>query len=557
MSIKIEPRVPRGMRDILPEQMVRRQYVIDTIQGVFEEFGFEPLSTPAVELEETLKGKYGKEAERLIYSTTYGQGEEKLSLRYDLSVPLCRVVAQYPDLPRPFKRYQITPVWRADRPQKGRYREFYQCDADTVGSTSMLADAETVAIIYTILARLGFRGFTTYINNRKILNGLGQFAGVPQGLLRGLYQSIDKLGKIGLSGVKQELLSVGLPDPIFDSLRRVARLYLQGKLALGDVAARLAGEKIPAADGAQVDFPADVAAAVLPAFNEILAGQKPGSIDPAEVQETAGQLINGLTPILRLVYGEKTELIPVGVVDELLALLQLKGDNAATLASLRERLGRFPEAEQGINELSDMLRYLDLMGVPEKYFTIDISMARGLEYYTGPIYETIIEEGGVGSVTGGGRYDNLIGLFTDKSVPATGTTIGIERIIVVMEDQNMFPASIGRTTTQVLVTAFDAKLVDESLKTAVLLRQAGLRAQVVFDATPLREQIGYADKKGIPLLVIIGPDEAAQGSLTIRDLRTKQQQTVERSSAADVIKGLLGRTTETQRHREPLMVSSQ
>ena len=269
MSQKIEPRVPRGMRDFLPEQMVRRQYVMDVIRGVFEEFGFEPLSTPAIELEETLKGKYGKEAERLIFSATYGQGDEKLSLRYDLSVPLCRVIAQYPDLARPFKRYQIAPVWRADRPQKGRFREFYQCDADTVGSGSMLADAETIAVIYTILNRLGFRSFITYINNRKILNGIGQFAGVPPALLRGLYQSIDKLPKIGLSGVRQELLSVGLPDPIFDSLRRVARLYLQNKLKLPDLAARLGEEKIPGPDGSPVEFPPDVASAALPALNEI------------------------------------------------------------------------------------------------------------------------------------------------------------------------------------------------------------------------------------------------------------------------------------------------
>ncbi len=539
MSQKIEPRVPRGMRDILPDQMVRRQYVIDTIRGVFEEFGFEPLSTPAIELEDTLKGKYGKEAERLIYSTTYGQGEEKLSLRYDLSVPLCRVIAQYPDLPRPFKRYQIAPVWRADRPQKGRYREFYQCDCDTVGSSSMLADAETVAIIYTILARLGFTGFTTFINNRKILNGIGQFAGVPPALLRGLYQSIDKLGKIGLNGVKQELLSVGLPDPVFDSLRRVARLYLQGKLKLADLPARLGEEKVPGPDSLPLPFPAEVASAVLPALSDILADQTPGQVDPGEVQEAAGQLVNGLTPILRSVYGRTVELIPEPVVDELLALLQLRGDNAATLASLRQRLGRFPEAEEGIRELEDMLRYLDLMGVPEKYYTIDVSMARGLEYYTGPIYETIIEQGGVGSVTGGGRYDNLIGLFTDRSLPAAGTTIGIERIIVVMEDQGMFPPSIGRTATQVLVTAFDPGLVDESIKAAAMLRQAGLRTQVVFDPAPLREQIGYADKKGIPLLVIIGPDEAAAGTLTLRDLRTKQQQTLPQAQAAEAIKKLV------------------
>jgi len=540
MSQKIEPRVPRGMRDILPDQMVKRQYVIDTIKTVFEEFGFEPLSTPAIELEETLKGKYGKDAERLIYSTTYGQGEEKLSLRYDLSVPLCRVVAQYPDLPKPFKRYQIAPVWRADRPQKGRYREFYQCDADTVGSTSMLADAETVAIIYTILTRLGFKGFTTYINNRKILKGIGQFTGVPAGLMKGLYQAIDKLSKIGLSGVRQELLSVGLPDPIFDSLRRVARLYLQGKLKLPELPARLAAEKMAGLDGAQLDFPPEVAAAVLPAFTATLSAQVLGAVDPGEMQDAAGKLANTLIPELRVVFAPATELISEGVADDLLALLQLKGDNAATLALLRQRMGSFPEAEEGIKELEKLLRYLALMGVPEQYYTIDISMVRGLEYYTGPIYETIIEEGGVGSVTGGGRYDNLIGLFTDRSLPATGTTIGIERLIVVMDDQNMFPPSIGRTAVQVLVTAFAVDLLDESLKTAVLLRQSGLRAQAVFDATPRREQIGYADRKGIPLLVIIGPDEAAQGSLTIRDLRTKQQQTVSRADAAEVIKNLLG-----------------
>jgi histidyl-tRNA synthetase len=541
MSTKIEPRVPRGMRDILPDQMVKRQYVMDTIRAVFEEFGFEPLSTPAVELEETLKGKYGKEAERLIYSTTYGQGEEKLSLRYDLSVPLCRVVAQYPDLPRPFKRYQIAPVWRADRPQKGRFREFYQCDADTVGSTSMLADAETVAIIYTILSRLGFRGFTTYINNRKILNGLGQFAGVPQTLLRGLYQSIDKLGKIGPDLLRNELRWEGVPDAFIDAMWRVARLYLQRKITRDEIPDRLAAEKIPGQDGTLIEFPNTIIQQVELNFMNNLGKIDLDTVDAGKVQETARAITSGSAVDLRNAYADyaqTTEFIPYKAVDDLLDLLQLK-DNAATLAQLRQLMGKFPVAEEGIKELEEMLRYLELMGVPEKYCKIDISMVRGLEYYTGPIYETIIEEGGVGSVTGGGRYDNLIGLFTDRSLPATGTTIGIERIIVVMEDQNMFPASIGRTATQVLVTAFDASLVDESLKTAVLLRQAGLRVQVVFDASPLREQIGYADKKGIPLLVIIGPDEAAQGTLTLRDLRTKQQQTVARSSAADTINKLL------------------
>src|SRR5579884_4373445 len=198
MANKVRAAVPRGMRDILPEQMIRRQYVIDVIRDVFEEFGFEPLSTPAIELSETLTVKYRPDAERLIYSTTYGDGKDKLALRYDLSVPLSRVVAMYPELPKPFKRYQIAPVWRAERPQKGRYREFYQCDADTVGSASMLADAETLNIIYEILTRLGFKKFVVNINDRKVLTGIGQFSGVPGELLGGLYRSIDKLEKIGL-----------------------------------------------------------------------------------------------------------------------------------------------------------------------------------------------------------------------------------------------------------------------------------------------------------------------------------------------------------------------
>ena len=370
----------------------------------------------------------------------------------------------YPNLPKPFKRYQIAPVWRADRPQKGRFREFYQCDADTVGSSSMLGDAETVAVIYHILYRLGFRDFAVYINNRKILNGLGQFAGVPDELLRGLYQSIDKLAKIGVDGVKGELLAVGLPDPIFESLRKVARLYLQKKIGLSEIGATLADEMIPGEEGQTfVPFPGNLAQAVTPGLVDILAKVEPGSIASEDVQDTAGQLVTGLTPALRRAYAATTAVIPEEVVDRLLSLLVHQGDNQATLEMLGEKLADYPEAVQGVHELQEMLRYLDLLGVPEKYYTIDVSMARGLEYYTGPIYETVIKEAGVGSITGGGRFDKLVGMFSDRSIPATGTTIGIERIIVVMEEQNMFPASIGKTATQVLVTVFNQALVDESI----------------------------------------------------------------------------------------------
>ena len=225
----IKPRVPRGMRDILPEQMIRRQYVIDVIRDVFEEFGFEPLQTPALELSEVLTGKYGPDAEKLIYQAGHVGGKEDISLRYDLSVPLCRVVAMHPQLPKPFKRYQIDPVWRAERPQKGRYRQFFQCDADTVGSENMLADAENVTLVYQVLTRLGFKQFEININDRKLITGIGQFAGVPTEQLGGLYRSIDKLDKIGLAGVSAELAENQIPEPVIEKL--LALLEVEGDTA--------------------------------------------------------------------------------------------------------------------------------------------------------------------------------------------------------------------------------------------------------------------------------------------------------------------------------------
>ncbi len=540
MVNKIKPRVPRGMRDILPEDMVKRQYVIDVIKDVFEEFGFEPLSTPALELEETLKGKYGEDAERLIYSAYYGLGDEKLSLRYDLSVPLSRVVAMYPNLPKPFKRYHIAPVWRADRPQRGRYREFFQCDADTVGSSSMLGDAETVAVIYTILFRLGFKQFTVYINNRKILNGLGQFAGVPENLLPGLYRSIDKLAKIGPEGVENELLAVGLPGAVFESLRKVARLYLQEKLELSNLVEKLREEKISLTDGGkEVPFPIEVIQVVEEPLAKILRKVQRGSIKPKDVQSKAGDLVWELTPQLRGVYEKTTALIPEKSISKMLSLITTKGNTQEILDSLSGELAAYSEAVEGLNELRQMIQYLGLLGVPDNYYKIDPSMARGLEYYTGPIYETIVEEANVGSITGGGRFDNLIGRFTNRSFPATGTTIGIERIIVVMEKEGMFPKNIGKTATQVLVTAFDESLIGESVKVTRRLRETGIRTQIFFDPISLREQIAYADKKTIPVVVIIGPDEASSGQIMVRDLRRKEQQTLPMEEAILMVKNML------------------
>ncbi len=439
----IKPRVPRGMRDILPEQMIRRQYVIDVIRDVFEEFGFEPLQTPALELSEVLTGKYGPDAEKLIYQAGHTGGKEDISLRYDLSVPLCRVVAMYPQLPKPFKRYQIDPVWRAERPQKGRYRQFFQCDADTVGSDSMLADAENVNLIYQVLFRLGFYDFEININNRKLITGIGEFTGVPTEQLGGLYRAIDKLDKIGLDGVTTELRE-----------------------------------------------------------NEI----------------------------------------PEDVIANLLKLIQIEGPPKVVLDELYEQLGHLDIAREGIAELGELIRYLMIFGVPEEMYRVNVAMVRGLEYYTGPIYETVVKEPKIGSITGGGRYDELIGSFSKQSFPATGTSFGIERIIDVMEEFDMFPSTVRKTVTQVLMTVFDDDLMEESLKLATRLRQGGIRTEVYFRPTRISTQMKYANAKGIPYVVILGSDELAAGTAAVRDLATREQEDVPLDKVVDRIKQLIEKT---------------
>jgi len=515
------------MRDILPQQMIKRQYVMNVIRDVFEEFGFEPLQTPAIEMTETLTGKYGPDAERLIYRAFYGREKpDELSLRYDLSVPLCRVVAMYPDLIKPFKRYQIAPVWRADRPQKGRYREFYQCDADTVGSASMLGDAETINVIYEILTRLGFKDFVVNINNRKILNGIGQFAGVPESLLGGLYRAIDKLPKIGLEGVKRELRLVGIPEGEINALRRTVRLYLQEQFGLDEL-------RIQAIENRVSETLADQTVAPL---QQVLEEVDRGAIEPERVQEVAGELVGQIAKELRAVYVNKVEIIPDQVINRLLSLLQISGDNRAVLAELRTRLADYSIALEGIAELEEIIRYLDALKIPEDFYKIDFAMVRGLEYYTGPIYETVVKEPDIGSITGGGRFDELVGMFMDYSYPATGTTIGIERIIDVMDELDMFPPEVGQTVTQVLMTRFSEELVDDSLRVATMLRKAGLNTEFFFDDIPLGDQIRYALKKEIPYVIILGPDEQAAGQLTVRNLELNEQQTVARQEATELIR---------------------
>jgi len=440
----IQPRLPKGMRDILPQQMVLRQHALRIVEETFAEFGFEPLVTPAVELSEILLGKYGGDSEKLIFFVQHPGGKEDLALRYDLSVPLSRVVAQYPELPKPFRRYQIAPVWRAERPQKGRYREFYQCDADIVGTASMLADAEIIALVYTILRRLGFQQFATLINNRKLLTGIGQYSGVPDARLPGLYRAIDKYERLGLKGVRKELRQEGLDATAVDRL-------------------------------CDLIWPAD--------------------------------------------------------------------GRPASLESLRAELGHLPLAREGIDELQELLGYLPSLGVEASCYRFDLAMVRGLDYYTGPIYETVVEEPRIGSSTGGGRFDGLVGRFSKQSYPATGTTIGIERILDILAERPTFSAR--ETLVEVLVTVFSPDLVTDSLKLMSELRESGLRCELYYETDPLGTQIRYALKKGIPMLVILGPDELSAGQVAVRDLQAKSQTNVDRAAVAEYLSARLDQATDT------------
>lgn len=443
MSDTIPPRLPRGMRDILPRQMLRRNYVVGVIEVVFQRFGFEPLHTPSMELADTLTGKYGEDAEQLIYYAKHTRGKEKLAMRYDLTVPLSRVVAMHEnDLSFPFKRYHIAPVWRAERPQKGRYREFYQCDVDVVGVASVLADAEIIAVIIAALEQLGFSRFRTIINNRKILTGIGQYAGVPDEQLSGLYRAIDKMDKIGEDGVGEELRERGIAEDVITRMMTLLSLH--------------------------------------------------------------------------------------------------EGDNLARLSNLSDLLRDYPIAMEGIAELEKLVSYLGEMGVSTEKVNVDFSMVRGLSYYTGPIYETVVEEPKIGSITGGGRYDELIGLFRRESLPVTGTSLGIERIIDVMTELEMFPEGLGETVSQVLVSVFDQTTLPASLRMASALRREGLNTELFFDVgAPIGDQIRYALKRGIPHIVILGPDEIAEGMATVRSLATRQQETLLEENVAATIGGWL------------------
>ena len=447
---KITARTPKGMRDYLPADMLKREYVLGVIRDIFESFGFEPIDTPVLELRETLMSSdYGEEAEKLIFFAQHGGGGDEYAMRYDLTVPLSRFFASNENaLSNPFRRYHIAPVWRGERPQKGRYREFYQCDADIVGVRQTSADAELMSIIYKILNRLGFQEFTIKYNDRKLLIGIGIYAGVNEDRLPSLYRIIDKTDKIGLDGVAQEFEKEGFSAEVID--RMMGILSFDGS---GDTGARL-----------------------------------------------------------------------------------------VALGNLREELDSIEIAQEGLQELEDLTSMIDQLGVPTTHTLMDFTMVRGLGYYTGPIFETIITKpDNLGSVQGGGRYDELIGRFRGQSLPNTGISMGIDRIIELMEMLDLYPDWVKTgTVVQTLVTVFNDETLVDSMKVAQELRSAGLRVETYLDARKsLGKQIGYADGKGIPVIAILGPDEVKTGTVNLKRLADGEERSVARGDAAQEIKNLI------------------
>ena len=429
----------RGMRDFLPEDVRRREHVIGVIKRVYERYGFEPLESPAVENLETLMGKYGDEGNQLIFKILKrgeheATGQADLALRYDLTVPLARVVAQYQSkLPRLFKRYQIQPVWRADRPSRGRFREFYQCDVDALGSTSPVVEAELCAAVSDALTELGFNDFVIRLNHRQLLTSLLTAAGVAADAHGPAMVAIDKLDKIGGDGVAKELHARGID--------------------------------------------ATSASALLQMFQT----------SAAEVD-----------------------------LDRVAAFV---GDDAAghaALANLRQ------------------IRALGAGTSAAGKIKVDVSLARGLSYYTGAIMEINVADL-AGSLGGGGRYDNLVGMFLGQNIPACGFSLGLERILVVMGERNMFPPSLAMTPADVMIATFDAASAPDAMRVAAALRGEGLRVLVYPDPDKIGKQIKYADGRGIPFVALLGENEIKGGTVTVKDLAAQTQATYDQSAAAAAI----------------------
>jgi len=392
----------KGFRDFLPETMVVRNYVKNLLISVFENYGFEPLETPSLEYASTLMGKYGNEGEKLVYMFD-DKGGRRVGLRYDLTVPTAKVLAIYPEIPLPFKRYQLQNVWRADNTQKGRYREILQCDIDTFGTKSPIADAEIVAVIYTALKKLDFKKFSIRINSRTVLKNILTQSGIENNQNSAL-QSLDKFQKIGEDGVRKELISKDF------SQVQISNLFKYIKIAQPDA------------------------------------------------------------------------------------------------------------------NLQAVFTAIKTFGIPETAYTFDPTMIRGLDYYTGTIFETYVEEPKIGAITGGGRYDTLIKSLGGPDIPAVGTTLGLDRIVDCIIELNLLP-NLPKTKVKVMVANFGQDTLAQSLELTSLLRQNNIPTIFYPDEEKIGKQFKYASSKNIPFVTLIGSDEAAKNEVTLKNLATGEQKT--------------------------------
>ena len=450
-----KPSIPKGTRDFSPLEMARRNYIFDTIKSVFSLYGFQQIETPAMENLSTLMGKYGEEGDKLLFkilnsgdwrsaldtdslaNSTIGALTSKVSekgLRYDLTVPFARFVVQHRDtIQFPFKRYQIQPVWRADRPQKGRYREFYQCDVDVVGTNSLLSEVELIQIVEEVYRRLGIR-VSLHINNRKILAGIAEVIGQPERIID-ITVAIDKLDKIGVENVNKELLDKGLPQEAVDALQPILNL-----------------------SGTNTEK--------LDQLEQVLASS-----------ETGLKGIEELRTIFAL-YAQNTQ----------------DGD-----LSTFEPTGLQLE--------------------------LDLCLARGLNYYTGAIFEVKALDVQMGSITGGGRYDNLTGIFGMPGVSGVGISFGADRIYDVLSELNLYPENL-QSTTQLLFATFGEQELLYALRWAKELRAEGVGVEVYPEPTKMKKQMSYADAKKIPLVAIVGGDEMAANKVMLKNMLSGEQQLV-------------------------------
>lgn len=446
MSVQ-KPSLPKGTRDFGPIQMARRNFILDTIKDTFKLFGFQQLETPAMENLSTLTGKYGDEGDQLLFKilnsgdflknvstedvqlgtgTVLPKVSEK-GLRYDLTVPFARfVVMNRNDITFPFKRFQIQPVWRADRPQRGRYREFYQCDADVVGTDSLVCELEILLMIKRVFANLGLTDYSIKINNRKILTGISEVIG-EKGREGDLCVAIDKLDKIGWEKVQEEL--------------------------------------------AQRNF-----------------GQK--------------------------------------AIEQLEPVINLKLSNKQKIEFLKTYLADSEIGIQGLEELEEVFGLLQTYGGNEDQIDFDVVLARGLTYYTGAIFEVKVNNVSIGSVSGGGRYDNLTGVFGLEGVSGVGFSFGVDRLYDVMEEMGIFPVE-NLDQTKVLITHFDKKGFEYGLKVLNTLRNSGISSELYPEITKIKKQFTYADKKEIPFVIILGENEINEGTLSLKNLKTGVQESIE------------------------------